>query len=108
MIFVFPLTIAPSPPQTSPLVSTLQLTAGRIRRVNVQFPSGVVGLAFVSLFLGLYQIFPSNSDAAFTSSGETVWWDDDFDLSQPPFQLTAKGWNNDVVNSHTITVRIAI
>jgi len=108
MIFVYPITIPPSTPKASAVVVTMPLAAGTIKRVNVQFPSGVVGLAFVSITLGLNQVFPQNPDQAFTASGETIFWDEEFPLLQEPYTLTAYGWNNDAVNAHTITLRFII
>ena len=108
MIFVFPITIPPNTPQTAPIVTSLQLTAGTITQVSIQVPSGVLALASIALFNGLYQLFPSNPESAFATSNETITWIDQEEISQPPYALTAKAWNTDSVNAHTLTVRIVM
>ncbi|MDE2469233.1 MAG: hypothetical protein KGL35_10950 [Bradyrhizobium sp.] len=106
MIFVFPVTIPANTPQTAPVVQQLQLTAGKITRLNVQFPSGVVALAHVQLSVGLHQLYPTNPDADFATSNETITWDEDLDLDTGSNVLTVTGWNTDTVYQHTITIRV--
>jgi|SRR5271166_2996026 len=108
MMYVFPITIPASTPSSSPVVETMQLVKGTIRSVQVQVPDGVFGLAHIGINLGLYQIYPSNSEATFATSGETIDWTEDYLLDQEPFVLTAYGWNDDVVNDHTITLRFDV
>jgi len=108
VIFIFPIKTPKSTPQSAPLITPLQLASGTITRVEMQFPLGVSALANIQLNLGLWQIFPSNQDSAFATSNETIGWDEDYDLDQPPYQLVATSWNNDPNWDHTITVRIVM
>lgn len=74
--------------------------------MQVVFPAGVNGLASIALNIGLYQIFPSNSEHAFTASGETIEWTEDYDLTNEPYEMTAYAWNLDMLFPHTLTVRV--
>src|SRR5579859_1204792 len=106
MIYVYAVSIPANTPKTAPLVQDLQLSAGTITRVNVQFPSGVTALAHVQLRLGLFQIYPTNPDGDFASSNETIAWDEEFTLDTGSNVMTFIGWNTDTVYSHTIAVRV--
>jgi len=108
MIFVFPITTPPNTPQSAPLVTTLQLSGGIITEGQLQFPGGVLALCHISIFYGLFQLWPSNQDGTFATNDETILWSDDYPLLQPPFVLTAETWNDDDTYPHTITVRIVI
>ena len=108
MIYVYPISIPPNTNQYSPLVQDLQLSAGKVTQVQIQYPSGVSGLAHVQLAIGLWQIYPTNPDGSFTTSAETIIWDEDFDIDTGSNILRAICWNDDTVNSHTVTVRVVI
>ena len=108
MIFNFAIPTPANTPATAPLVTPLQLAAGKISRVEVQYPLGVSALAHLTLSLGLWQIFPTNQSGSFATSNETLGWDEDYDLDQPPWQLTATTWNLDPNWQHTLTVRITM
>jgi hypothetical protein len=108
MIFVFPITTPPNTPATAPLVTTMNLTAGTITKMDIQYPLGVSGLAHIQISYGLNQIFPNNPDGSFATSNETITWEEDFDLTGPPYSLFATTWNLDPNWPHTITVRIVM
>jgi hypothetical protein len=106
VIYVFPITIPANTPESAPVIQTLQLSRGRITQMHVQFPSGHLGLTHIGLSHGLHQLYPSNPEARFSSSGETVMWAEDELLSTPPYTLEARAWNEDDTYPHTITVRV--
>ena len=106
MIYVFPITIPANTPATAKLKTILPLSRSRIIGVMVQFPAGHVGLTHLALNIGLHQMFPTNPEAAFSSSGETIDWPEDFTLDKDPCQMEAYAWNDDTTYDHTITVRV--
>ena len=108
MFYVFPLTIPASTPETAKQITTLELARGTVRRVNVEFPAGHVGLTHLFLRRGLYQVWPSNPEANFKSSNETISWDDDNKLDTQPYRFVAYAWNDDDTYEHTITVRLQL
>ena len=108
MIYVQPLDIPANTPASLPLTATMQLSSGTITLVAIQFPSGVNALAHLQIWNGLHQLFPTNQNGDFATGAETIVWDEDEVIDQPPFQLTLIGWNLDTVYDHTITTRIAM
>ena len=108
MFYVFPLTIPASTPETAKLKMILGLTAGTVKRVMVEFPAGHVGLTHLHVNRGLAQVWPTNPDATFKSSNETIEWAEEYTLDTPPYQFEAYTWNDDDTYEHTITVRLEL
>lgn len=108
MFYVFAITTPANTAETAKLKTTLYLTRGKITQVQVHFPSGQVGLTHISVNRGLHQFLPTNAEAKFSSSGETISIAEDFLLDTAPFQLEAYTWNEDATYDHTITVRVQL
>ena len=108
MFYVFPITIPASTAETAKTQTLLPLARGKITQVQVHFPSGQIGLTHIGLNRGLHQFMPTNPEAKFSSSGETIPIAEDFLLDAAPFQLEAYAWNEDETYDHTITVRVQL
>ena len=108
MIYIQPLDIPANTPASAPLTATMQLSAGTISLVAIQFPSGVNALAHLQIWNGLHHLCPTNQKGDFATGAETIVWDEDQVIDQPPFTLTLIGWNTDTAYDHTITTRIAM
>lgn len=108
MIYSYPLTIPANTLEADKLKFILPLDRGEITRVMVQFPSGHMGLTHVGLNRGLHQLYPTNPEATFSSSSETIVWDEELPSDTPPYQLEAYAWNEDTTYDHTITVRVVL
>lgn len=108
MFYVFAITTPANTAATAKLKTTLQLTRGKITQVQVHFPSGQIGLTHIALNSRLHQFLPTNAEANFSSSGETIPIAEDFALDTPPYQLEAYTWNLDDTYEHTITVRVQL
>jgi hypothetical protein len=108
VFYVFPITIPANTAETAKQKSILKLTRGKITQIQVHFPSGHVGLTHIGLNCGLYQFLPTNPEATFSSSGETISITEDFVLDSGAFELEAWAWNEDTIYDHTITVRVQL
>jgi hypothetical protein len=108
VFYVFPITIPANTAETAKQRTTLKLTRGKITQIQVHFPSGQVGLTHIALNSGLYQFLPTNPEATFSSSGETISITEDFVLDSGAFELEAWTWNDDAIYDHTITVRVQL
>ena len=106
MFYVFPVTIPANTPASAKVKQILKIARGRIRRIHVHFPSGQIGLTHIQLNYGLHQFYPTNPEANFSSSGETIEFAEDLVLDSPPYDLQAYAWNLDDTYEHTITIRI--
>jgi hypothetical protein len=108
MLYSFPVGIGVFTDKVDAYHVPLEMTAGKITRVMVQFPAGHLGLTHLIILDGLHQLWPSNEGEDFSTSDETITWLEDYDLTEPPYTLTAWGWNEDDTYDHTITVRIEL
>jgi hypothetical protein len=108
MIYVFALTIPANTSEANRLKFLLPVTAGKVIRGMVEFPSGHCGLTHLRICRGLVQLWPTNPDAQFKSSNETIDWEEAYELSTPPFEFQAYAWNDDDTYAHTITIRLVI
>jgi hypothetical protein len=108
VFYVFPITIPANTAETAKQKTILKLTRGKITQIQVHFPSGHVGLTHIGLNSGLYQFLPTNPEATFSSSGETISITEDFVLDSGAFELEAWTWNDDAIYDHTITVRVQL
>ena len=108
MFYDFAITIPAGTAEASPVEQELDLTHGIIHRVEVQFPVGCMELAHLRLFHRRHQVWPTNIDGSFASDGYIIAFDEHYDFFEPPFDLTAIGWNDDETYQHVITVRIGI
>lgn len=108
MFYDFALTVPPNTPITAPLTQDVQLPPGTIHRVDVQFPAGAVGLLRTIARRGAHQVWPSNEGGYFASNGQTLSWEDEYDLADAPFTLRLVAWNLDDFYSHTVTWRFAL
>lgn len=108
MFYVFGIDTPLNTPATAKVKTSLQLARGRITQIQVHFPSGQIGLTHITISRGLHQFLPTNPEANFSSSGETIPIAEDFALDTAPFALEAYTWNLDDTYAHKITVRVQL
>jgi len=101
-----------STPKNTPFINRkrteLRLTAGIINQVNFTFPPGCAGLLHLTINHGLYQIWPTNPEESFATDGETISFEEFYELKTEPFTLVAFTWNEDDTYDHTVIVRIGL
>jgi hypothetical protein len=108
MIFIFAIDTPANTPATHKVGTNLQLSAGKITEVHLQFPPGLDGLAHISINDGLHQLWPTNPEADFCTSEDVIIFAEDIDIGPDSNSLTAYTWNLDDTYDHTITVRIVV
>jgi len=108
MYFDFALTIPLTATRTSPHERIVNLVSGVIHRVEIEFPSGCRGTAYVQIYKGAHQIWPTNIDEAFNADGFTIVIDEAEKLPAGPNQFRIIGWLEQAQYPHTITVRFGI
>lgn len=108
MFYVFPITTPANTAETAKQKTILALARGKITQVQVHFPSGQIGLTHIGINRGLHQFLPTNAEANFSTSGETISIVEDFRLDSAAYQLEAYTWNLDNTYEHTITVRVQL
>jgi len=108
MIYVFDITTPANTLSSTPKKTVMKLAKGTTYKVEFLFPPGPVGLLHVQVFDALHQVWPSNPGADFSSDSETISFDDQYELDEPPYELQVLTWNEDDTYEHRATIRIGL
>lgn len=108
MEYVFRLTIPANTAKADAESLTCQLTYGTIGRVAVAFPPGPKGLAHLVIYRYEHQLWPTNPEESFAWDNYTIEFDEEFALTERPYTLSIRGWNEDDTYEHTVTVRFQL
>jgi len=90
------------------LKTTLRLAKGTISQVSIFFPKTCDGMLRLQIFHGANQVYPFNTGEFFNPENETIPFNDDYELSEPPFELVAHTWNLDSNFSHSVHIRLNV
>jgi hypothetical protein len=101
-------TIPPGTLASNPILDVIEVHPGILKHVWVSFPPGCCALAHLQVQYMERVIYPANPNADITGDAETISFDEDVLLSDPPFEFTLVGWNEDDTFSHTLIVRMQI
>ena len=94
--------------KSSPLRREIRLAPGKITKVDFHFPAGCAGLVGARVLRGSFQLWPLTAGQWIVTSGETPTMPETFLLNERPYSVTFEGYNEDIVNHHTITVAVAV
>ncbi len=75
-----------------------------IRRIEMTFPSGCVGLVGVWFEYQDRQVWPINALGVFKGENQTIVFEPNFEVIDLPHVLTLKGINSDDTFPHTVYV----
>jgi hypothetical protein len=92
----------------APLDTALPVIAGLIYHIKIIFPPGGSGLVHVQIFDAAYQVWPTTQGTSFRGDNLMFSYDELYDKSEPPLQLTVRTWNLDDYYDHEIDVHIAM
>ena len=92
--------------ELDPLVTVLELTAGKLTGGWIYFPSGPAGKLHVSVWRGSHQLAPANPEADYALDDTRVPLHLNYLLDTPPYQVEIKTWNESTTYEHTCTVCI--
>jgi len=108
MIYSTSITTAIKGTQATAVRTTIKITKGLIWLLEVDFPTGCVGLVHVQLFDGNYQLLPASPGKTLFGDGKLLRYDDSYLKESSPYELTLVTWNEDELWPHTIQVRIGV
>lgn len=101
MNFFYEFTVPKSTTEEDPAELMMVLSYGIITKVQIIIPQGHAGLAHLKLLYHETQLYPLNRDGNYHSDNAKI----DFDEYQPllvaPYELKAKGWNEDTRYPHS-------
>ena len=108
MIFNYVLNIPANTPANEPVREIYKATYGLIYRIEILFPAGCAGLAYLRVLDGGHQVYPSNQGAYFNGDNNVVAFDDTLLSLVEPFEYVLEGYNLDTLFEHNIYVRLGI
>jgi len=108
MYYETTLTVPASTAQATPVSTELLLVNGTIERVEVQFWQGALGNVGVRLLQGQQQVWPTNAGSWFVGNGQTIAFDERYQLREKPFSLTIEAYNEDTDYAHEVIVRVLV
>ena len=108
MFYSQSLTVPANTPEVSPLELHYPVANGVIHHVSIEFEKWCANLLHIQILRFRQVIFPSTPAASFAADGETIAWDDYFEVFETPYTLTVRGWNDDDSFDWTARVRVGI
>lgn len=90
-------------PESSPKITTLQLTKGRLIGGFLFFPSGPSGVLHFLARIAGHQILPFSPGENYRLDDCVVPFSIGIDLLEPPFQITLVTWNDSNNHAHVLT-----
>uniref|UniRef100_A0A6H1ZPF4 Uncharacterized protein n=1 Tax=viral metagenome TaxID=1070528 RepID=A0A6H1ZPF4_9ZZZZ len=108
MFYKYELIIPASTPKITPEELEIKLPFGVIHHVEIYFPPGCEGEAKAQIIHNEFQLFPSNPGKWFAGDEFPIKFNEDYRLPENFNLLRLKGYNDDTVNSHTVTFRIGV
>lgn len=108
MFFTFDMTVPANTAESAPLTLDVQLPPGIVQQVDVEFPSGCVGLVHTLCRRATHQVWPTNDSSNLHSNGRTITWPDDYELDAAPFGFRLFAWSEDDTFEHVITWRFGV
>lgn len=108
MFYSFTITVPANTPEASPIWQVEPICHGVIHRVEIEFEKWCANLLHVRIYRFEHLIFPSGPGQSFASDGETISWNDYFEVFETPYTLKLEAWNDDDFFDWTARVRVGI
>lgn len=109
MFYVYTLYVPANTPKTTPVTTTMHLTAGIVHQVELSFPPGCAALAHAAIYHFEHQVWPTNPEEDFAWDDYTITLPRQAHrMSSPPYDLSLRAWSEDDFFPHTITCRLAV
>ena len=108
LIYATELSIPANTLEASPVSTALAICQGTVDHVWVRWRWGVGNLGGVQILHAAFVRWPYTQGAWFPSFYESLDWQDDLAIDQPPYELEVKGYNLDDTYPHTVWVGVNI
>ncbi|MBU1213562.1 MAG: hypothetical protein KJ587_20195 [Alphaproteobacteria bacterium] len=108
MFYKYELEILTTNTKSNPAELEIKLPFGVIHHVEIYFPPGCEGEAKAKIEHAELQIWPSNPKEWFAGDEFPIVFNEDYRLEEDFNILKLYGYNDDTVNSHTVTFRIGV
>ncbi len=108
MLFETSITIPITATQANPTTVTLGIAHGIITKIMVRPRPGHAALAHCVILYHEHQIAPSTENMDFAGDTFPIDWEEYLEVTQPPYELKIKGWNDDDTYEHTFDIFVAV
>lgn len=108
MRFVKTLTVTARSTERDPSTIEARLIKGKLIHIEVAFPPGPGGYVSVVIRDGELQIAPANPEGSFSWDNFTHSFTMNYEMVDPPYALTLKGWSPDADYDHDIVFRFDV
>lgn len=108
MYYFVPLSLPANTLEANKIEEVLQVSPGLIDDIEVEFPSGCVGLVHCTISLHAYQIVPWNLTSSLSGDNRIIKVYPAISLIEEPLEIIIRGWNLDDTYTHTLNVSINI
>jgi len=105
-LYVIDLTVPKDTQQTNPKEETVKIEEEVIVAIECHFPPGCRGMVYTACYYGEEQLFPRPYGSYLHGDGETIRWEEYYELPHTPCVLTIRGWSPGTSYDHTVTWRI--
>ena len=105
-LYVVDVTIPADTAQTAPKEETVKIEEEVIVSIECHFPPGCRGMVYTACYYGEEQLFPRPYGSYLHGDGETIRWEEYYELPESPCYLTIRAWSPGTNYDHTITWRI--
>ena len=94
--------------KAAPVEGTLKIHPGVVTRVRLLWPTGAAQLGHAQVFRFSKVLWPPYDDQDFTGNGLPIEWNEEYEIIEPPYELTVRAWNDDDTFPHTLTFGVAV
>lgn len=102
------ITVPANTPEADQVSVELAVHPGTVEQVEISFPKGCAGLVGLRIFYWEHQVWPTNLEEVFRADGETIHFNEDFELPGAPFLFQIRAFNQDDTYQHQPIVRLKI
>lgn len=108
MFYVFQITVPANTPEAAAITIIAPVCHGVVHRVEIEFEKWCANLLHVQILRFEHMVWPSGPDQSFASDGETIGFNEYFEVFHTPFIFKVRAWNTDDFFPWTARVRIGI
>lgn len=108
MIYDFEVTVTAGTALATPKESRLKLTHGVIHQLNIDIPPGPRGELYFVILVGGSQLYPHNQGGYFRTDNRLIAFNEYFELTSAPYELTFKGWAPTAAYDHTVHIEVGL
>jgi len=102
------LTIGAGTLESAPDTKILPVCHGTVTDVDIMYPAGSAGLAYLQVWYHERQVFPQTGGGAFRGDDHLFQFPDSLEIDEQPFLLELRGWAPDALLDHTVFVQVTV